>query len=500
MPTPTSDARSSYRARVGAAILAFLGILLLLNWLGSRHYRRFDWTRSGLYTLSEKTKNVLKDLKTPVTVTVFMPDNVPLAPEVQELLKRYRTASPMVTVQTLDPTRNRAQAQKFVEESGVRGWAVVFRAGEKKKVVTEDQLADFDFSRARMGADPSVKSFKGEQVFTSAILTVTQTKKPKVLFVTGHGERAFEGRTRDSFSEVAEALRADNCDVEGWASLGAKEVPPGTDCLVVAGPRTSFTVPEVDVLKKYLNDGGRALLFLDVEFAPGSRSSLTDFGLEPLLAEFGLKLDNDVVIDPKNALPMFGADTIFAKSFRPHPVTKLLQGTAVVFPLARSISVSEKPPAGFRATVLVETSSDGWGETNLKDIEKKVEKDDKDVKGPVPLAVAVESAEGTSAGAKAEGNAVPDAGKTKTRLVVAGDADFAANAGIANSANRNLVTAAANWVMEREALVAIPPKAPDQVSTTLSRSNMWQLFVVIFLVLPAAAVGMGFAIWIRRRS
>lgn len=495
MATLTNDARSTYRARVGAAILVFLGILALLNWLGARHYRRFDWTRSGLYTLSDKTTNVLKELKAPVTVTVFMPDNVPLFPEVQELLKRYRTASPVITVQTLDPTRNRAQAQKFVEESGVRGWAVVFRSGEKKKVVTEDQLAEFDFSRARMGADPSIRSFKGEQVFTSAILTVTQTKKPNVLFVSGHGERKFEGRTRESFSEVAEALRADNCDVEEWASLGAKEVPPGTDCLVVAGPRTSFAASEVEVLKKYLSGGGRALLFLDVEFAPGSRGALTDFGLEPLLTDFGLKLENDIVIDPKNALPMYGADTIFAKSFRPHAITKLLQGTAVVFPLARSIGIAEKPPAAYKATPLVETSAEGWGETNLKDIEKKVEKDAQDIKGPVALAVAVESTE-PPAGEPAKA----DAPKTKTRLVVAGDADFASNAGIANSANRNLVTASANWVMEREALVAIAPKAPDQVSATLSQGDMRQLFIMIFLVLPAAAIAMGVAIWMRRRS
>ena len=84
--------------------------------------------------------------------------------------------------------------------------------------------------------------------------------------------------------------------------------------------------------------------------------------------------------------------------------------------------------------------------------------------------------------------------------LVAGDADFASNAGIANAANRNLATASANWVMEREALVAIPPKAPDQVSSSLSQGDIRQLFIMIFLVLPAAAIAMGVAIWMRRRA
>ena len=72
--------------------------------------------------------------------------------------------------------------------------SVVFRAGEKKKVVSVDQLAEFDFARAQMGGEPALKAFKGEQEFTAAILTVTQEKSPKVVFTKGHGERPIAGR------------------------------------------------------------------------------------------------------------------------------------------------------------------------------------------------------------------------------------------------------------------------------------------------------------------
>src|SRR5664279_53610 len=149
-----------------------------------------------------------------------------------------------------------------------------------------------------MGGDPSVKNFRGEQEFTSAILAVTQGKVPRVLFTSGHGERKFDSpRTaRDGFSEAAESLKNDNCTVEDWASLGAAAVPEGADLVVVAGPRSPFTEAERDVLKKYLDGGGRALLFLDVEFSPGSGGTLSDFGLAPLLSSMGLTLDSDVVV------------------------------------------------------------------------------------------------------------------------------------------------------------------------------------------------------------
>ena len=497
-----TPSRSTYRATLTISIVLGLGILVLVNYIGSRRYARFDWTTTGRYSLSQKTVNVLRDLKTPVTVTVFMTAGTPLYPEVEELLQRYKAKSAMLTVETLDPTRNPVRAKTFVEETGVRNLAVVFRAGDKKKIVTEDRIVEYDYARARLGGEPSVKSFHGEQEFTSAILSVTQAKAPKVVFTSGHGERKFDSlRDRDGFSEAAESLKADNCTVEEWASLGATAVPEGTDLVVVAGPRTPFTEGERDVLKKYLDAGGRALLFLDVEFPPGSSSTLSDFGLGPLLASLGVTLDSDVVVDPKNTLPMMGAETVFAKSFRSHPVTKLLTGLPVVFPLARSVSVAQTPVPGWKATPLVETSPDGWGETNLKDLEKTglPKKDDKDVKGPVSLAAAIEADDASSA-AHDDGTKPGVEPKKRARIVVFGDADWASNAGIANAANRLLLSSAVNWALERESLVAIPPKSADQVAVTLTRRDIGQVAFVVLLLLPLAAVVMGIAIWVRRRK
>lgn len=493
MTTVTNTSRSAFRATLALSVVLGLGILVLVNYIGSRRYARFDWTSSGLYSLSEKTRNVLKELKTPVQVTVFMTPGTPLFPEADELLKRYKAASSMVTVETLDPTRNPVRAKAFVEETGVRNLAVVFRSGDRKKIVTEDRIVEYDFSRARMGGEPTVKNFRGEQEFTSALLSVTQQKTPKVVFTTGHGERRFDApRARDGFSEAAESLKNDNCTVEEWASLGAADVPAGTDLVVVAGPRTAFTEPERAALKRYLDAGGRALLFLDVELTPGV-PGLSDFGLNPLLGAMGLTLDGDVVLDPKNALPLMGPETVFAKSFRAHAVTRLLTGSAVVFPLARSVSVAAAPAAGWTATPLVETSADGWGETDIKELQRsgRPSKDDKDVKGPVCLVAAAESAP------PAPGDTTEP--KRRARVVVFGDSDWASNGGIANAANRLLLSSAANWALEREALVAIPPKNADQVAVTLSRRDVGLIAFFVILLLPVAAVAMGLAIWVRRR-
>ena len=47
--------------------------------------------------------------------------------------------------------------------------------------------------------------------------------------------------------------------------------------------------------------------------------------------------------------------------------------------------------------------------------------------------------------------------------------------------------------------MAIPPKNADQVAVTLSRRDVGLIAFVVLLLLPVAAVGMGLAIWVRRR-
>ncbi len=493
-----SETRSRFRLSVGVGAVLGLGILVLVNWLGSRHYRRFDWTSAGLYSLSAKTKNVLKDLKGPVAVTVFMTENTQLWPETQELLKRYRAASPLVTVETIDPTRNKARAEALVKEFGITGASVVFKSGERKKYVAVDQLAELDYSRARFGGEPSIKSFKGEQEFTSAILSVTQSRTPKILLTKGHGERSPTSREREGFFAAAETLRRDDCTVEEWSGLDGADVPAGTDLVVVAGPKSGFTPPEAEALRKYLAGSGRALVLLDPAFAAGRPTRMLDLGLAPVLEAWGIQPGDDIVVDPKSRVPMMGAETIFANSFRPHPITKPLEGSAVVFPLARSVRLAAKLPDGVTGTVLVETSPDGWGEMNLKDLEVKVEKGEGDLPGPVPLAVAVErGAAGEKAPAAAA--AVPAVATPRARLVVVGDSDFAANAGFANASNSFLFSAAANWALEREALVAIPPRATDQVAVTMTRADIGTMSLVAVLLMPALAISLGVAVWFRRR-
>ena len=336
-----SRARAQRLGGSAAAIALAVAILVGVNWLGSRHWVRGDWTKTHLYSLSETTRKLVTGLKKPVRVTVFMDRDSRLYTPVSEILSRYRALSPKIEVEELDPKRNPARAEALVREFGIRQSTVVFRSGDRKKYVEEDKLADYDYSGMQTGRGaPEMKAFKGEEAFTSALLAVTEDKTPHVYFSSGHGEASLESAERGrGLSDAKQLLERDNLSVAKWESLGKDAIPADADAVIVAGPRTAFLPPEADALAKYVAAGGHALLMLDpVLPAPGSPPA--DFGLGSLLAANGVKLGTDIVIDPANALPLVGAETVFANHFGSHPIVRSLAegGIPVILPLERSVS------------------------------------------------------------------------------------------------------------------------------------------------------------------
>jgi ABC-type uncharacterized transport system involved in gliding motility auxiliary subunit len=467
-------------------------MLVGVNWLGSRHWARGDWTKTRLYSLSATTRKLVGGLAKPVRITVFMDRDSRLWTPVSELLARYRTLSSKIEIEYLDPKRNPARAEALVREFGIRQSTIVFRSGDRKKYVEEDKLADYDFAGAQFGrGTPEIKAFKGEEAFTSAILAVTEARTPHVYFSSGHGEGSIDSGERGrGFAEAKQLLERDNLTVAKWESLGKDSVPADADAIVVAGPRTAFLEPEAGALERHLGGGGRVLLMLD-PVLPAGGSPPPDFGLAKLLAANGVKLGNDIVVDPANALPLVGAETVFANRYGSHAIVRALadEGLPLILPLARSVSRADAAASTPGApAMLVETSSDGWGETSLANLEEQIKKDPQDAPGPVSLVVAVGPAENEKAPSK------------KGRLVVIGNSRFASNGALGNAGNANFFLNAVHWLTGSEKQIGIAPKTPEQASLSLTQSQVRRIGLFSIIGLPAMAVILGVWVWYRRRD
>ena len=189
-----------------------------------------------------------------------------------------------------------------------------------------------------------------------------------------------------------------------------------------------------------------------------------------------------------------------------HPIVQSLEQAQypVIFALARSVS-RRAATEGVEITTLLETSAEGWGETGLDRLDA-VERGDDDTPGPLSVAVAV--APRTEAGPDPDDPDAPAAGdepadaETATdswRLVVFGDSDFATNGQLANVGNPTLLANAFNWLLEREKLLGIGPKQPEQVRLTLTPGQLSGITWGSLLGLPGLAVTAGVLVWFRRR-
>ena len=241
-----------------------------------------------------------------------------------------------------------------------------------------------------------------------------------------------------------------------------------------------FTAAEKTALAAYLDKGGRALILLDPILGPRAQPS----GLEEFVKAYGVQVGDDLVIDPGRRLPFFDLSAVYVNDFRSHPVVNGMQGLAVLLPVARSVTTTSAK--GATSTILLTTSDQGWGETDLAGIAagRPVTKDAKDTPGPVSLGVAAQSDKDKENG---------------WRLVVFGNSAFATNQYLANAGNETLALNAVNWLARQEEALGIAPRAPEQVQLFLSAAQMRRILLISLIGMPACAIALGVAVWWRRR-
>ena len=511
----SSDSQASAQKRallqggiLSAAVLLVLALLVMFNYLSFRHFKRFDWTGSKIYTLSEKSLGVLRGLDKNIELVMVLSPNSQLGPQVytstNELVDRYVAANPQrIHRRNLDPARNPLEFERLIKSFGLdrENVIVVAHTDESgnmidKRVIEELDLAEIDYSGAQYGQPPSIKEYRGEKQITSAILSLVEAKKPKILFTQGHGEASLEPAGDGySLSQARELLGKDNFELSSWDGLGRGDVPPGTDLVVVAGPRTSLAQPELDALGRYLDQGGRLLFLADPVISNG-QIQLVDPALRAFFAKYGIELNDDLVFDPSSEISFFGAGAILTDNFGDHPIVEALAQTRtrVLLRLARSVKATSPAPAGWTTSQLVLGSQESWGETDFVGLmnSQEPEPNGADPRGRIPLGVAASKGDPASPAAAA-GEAAG------ARIVVFGDVDLAADSYLASGGNPVLMANTFNWLVARQHLIDIEGRKPEQKGMTLAEGDYRSLVALVMLLLPGAAVVAGIWIAMRRR-
>lgn len=490
-------ARAKEQAVSGATTAFVVLILVMLNYLAFRHYERFDLTSEGMYTLSDKSKSVLKGLKEDVTVYLFMSRNEPAFADTDELLQRYKAASSHVLVEYVDPDREPGQfqilSQRFGVAQGVNEMgetrvdvAAVVAMGDKKWHVDRDDLVGYDLG-PMPGVDQLEVNIKAEQAMTGAIVQVQSGRATKVCVTRGHGEISLDDNEERSLLSVKTALRHDNIELEPLDTLGKKEVPKECDAVLVLGPQNAFPEAEAKVIIDYVKAGGRALLALDPVI---ENDTIQPTGFEGPLESLSIRLDRSLALELNEDHLLSPSPVVFlVTEFGDHRATRLFRGGArVVVTLARSLSLLQESD---KVEVLLRASPQSFGLTDIARMKSDTvpAQGPGDIPGPVDLALAWHS--GGDEESKKDG-----------RLIVIGDSDFLQSQFIdaPELENFHLMSAFIGHLTERDALIEIPPKKVKGGTIVFTQEDLTALLFRVGVLIPGAAFLLGLAVWLNRRA
>ena len=137
-------------------------LFIMVNYIASRRYVRWDVTRQHITALSDKTVQALKSLKEPLSITVFYQPSHRLFELIKDQLQEYERTSPKVKVEYVDPEQDIARAKQLAKQFQIEELnVVVFQSGSRHKHLSDADLAEYDEPAMLTGEEPRVKAFKG---------------------------------------------------------------------------------------------------------------------------------------------------------------------------------------------------------------------------------------------------------------------------------------------------------------------------------------------------
>jgi len=475
------------QTRYGAYLFTYLAVIIAVlsatNWLANRHNKSYDATSNKRYSLSEQTAKIVKGLNRDVTVTYF--DKASEFTRARDLLDRYNNLSTKLHINYVDPDKK----PQIAKAAGVRTYGTIFvDSGLRKE---------------------EAKSLTEEDV-TGALIRSLKSGERNVCFVSGSGEHSLDESGRSGYSSAKEALEKNNYKTRTVSLLQAgsattpetvklgqapaapaaggpkPEVPKDCTVLVVAGPRYDYTQPEVDAIKTYVENGGRALFLIDPPLKLGREDYSGSPALATVIQSWGVTLNKDLALDTSGIGQIFGLgpEVPLVTAYESQPIVRDLKEVATAFPLTRTLEV--KSPDKGTAEKLFSTSSNSYATTRINSAEIRIDpKTDK--KGPLTLAAA--GTYGAAGGGKSK----------EGRFVVVGSSNWVSNNILRFNGNRDLFLNMMNWLSSDEDLISIRPKEPEDRRLNITGRQMSALFYSSMVFLPLIVVASGMAVWFRRR-
>lgn len=497
-----SNSKKLKKSELSITVVLLIGIILAVNFFSYQIFLRWDLTDNNIFSISSATKKTLKDLDDIVVIKAYFSENLPsyiysIRQNVEDVLKEYQSYSDgKVRVEYIDPSDD----EKMQQELYMIGIPqLTFDVIEKdKRELVNGYLGMSIGYAANIETIPAIKQDTSdlEYQLTTAIKKVTNDEAATVGFLNSNGAADLEAELKIAYGELEGLYNILSVDLSGEEP----NISSAVDTLIAVGPTESLGGPAVAALKDYLAQGGSMVLLSDgVVIGEGLSALANDNGFNQVLADYGLKINTDLVGDTQSGMASFTQGFFrFSSnySFWPKIVSERFnQDNAVVkdleevvLPWASSIAVDESKISPDKVSVLAKTSAQGWSVASNYNVMPNEANAPQGAQKEFNLAVLAD---------------IGSEGENEARIAVVGDSDFARDNFINGNPDnlaffQNLVDIMSldeDLIQVRSKVVSSRP-IKELSDTQRSAMRYFNIFGMTVIVL---AYGMG-RYYLRRRS
>lgn len=333
----------SFSLAVTAIVLAIIVVVnLIIGQLPSK-LLNWDLSETGIFSVSDTSKELLKDLDKDVTVEVVA-ETGNIDSRIERFISIYGDLSSKLKVSYIDPVLHPEILTKY----GISANSVVVSCEEtgKNQVIS---FSDIIVSQQNYYGYSSELEFDAEGQLTSAVAAVTSDNDKKIYLLRGHGESAIS-------QELGELLTKNSMTTSNLNLLETASVPDDCDLLIINNPTSDLGTDEYTELHNYLYQGGNVLLLRGV-----TDKELTNFN--ELMEDYGMTMVNSYIGDRDRYYQRAQSAFYFFPMITSND-TNVETTSSILVGAVAGMTASENTPEDVTLTTLLTTSNNAFREGN----------------------------------------------------------------------------------------------------------------------------------------
>lgn len=419
---------------------AVIGIVIIINLIIRSFHIQWDLTSNKIYTLSEEGINALKKLDQDVSILFFANPADPVTSDIQQLYENMATVTNHISLEIIDPLKNPSLVNQYQITTE---YSAVVSSEKMSKQVHGFDIIRTDYSTGEY-------FFDGEGALIQAILDVTADKQTQLYVLEGHGEFSLD----ENLTLFKYLLEQKGVKVHSFTLTTSADLPGDSDIICILGPLYDYTPNEIEILKDFLDKGGKVILAFNDYQENENLDNLKNFA-----QNYGIKVEN---IPLSNSLRHYAQDErALVPVYTSHEIVQRLEedNIATIIPNARKLSIEKKEDIINR--VVLETSQE---EAIAITAEKYLDNDE------------------------------------TAQLLVIGNAFFLHDQAISLGGNSDIVLGALTWFKDDESIVNIKPKTYSPEPIVLVGIQSQLIFLVCVVLIPLFVFIFGLMLYLRRRT